>query len=124
VKLDWDAIGLNSLDGPIQLRNPSAIRSSIVESDPRGEVEVIVYHAGQEKVHQRSRNGLPSGTLRELCVRPQRGFFTVVSQVSPTGGGDFEDSALLDPTDPDSWLLAVIVRDGQNFTVYRRLYHR
>ena len=48
--------------------------------------------------------------------------FSVVSQVSPTGAGNFEDLSVLDQTTQDSWLVTVIRRVGEDYVVYRRLY--
>ena len=50
------------------------------------------------------------------------GLFSVVSQISPTGGRDFEDLALIDPSDSRQWLLIVIVERGDELVVYRKLY--
>ncbi len=124
VKLDWDAIEAIPGHRPVDVDDLSRIRSDVVEPGSPRAVAAVVFGAGIKKAGRSGATGLPTKALRELCVRPRKGFFTVVSQVSPTGGGDFEDSAILDPTDPDQWLLAVVVRDGQNFTVYRRLFHK
>ena len=51
-----------------------------------------------------------------------KGLFRIVSQISPTMGDNFEDLAVLDPTDPDQWLLAVVTQTGNDTVVYRRLY--
>ena len=65
----------------------------------------------------------PSDFLRDACVRPSRGVFRAVSQVAPHGGDNFEDLALLDPTDPGQWLLVIAVADGDSLLLYRHLYH-
>jgi len=124
IKLDWDAIDGIPRHRPVDRDDLSRIWSAVIESPHDGAAEVVVFGGGRKTARRFGGLGLPHNVLKELCVRPQQGLFTVVSQVSPTGGGDFEDSAVLDPTDQDSWLLAVVVRDGQNFTVYRRLYHK
>jgi len=124
IKLDWDEIDAIPRSHPADKNDLRRMRSAVV-TIPRGlGVEVIVFGGGMKNARRFGGSGLPHAVLKELCVRPRQGLFTVVSQISPTGGGDFEDSAVLDPTDQDSWLLAVVVRDGQNFTVYRRLYHK
>ncbi|MGD1000613.1 MAG: hypothetical protein ABSA67_07930 [Candidatus Brocadiia bacterium] len=68
----------------------------------------------------------PAGSVEQLIqftsACPQFGLFSVLSQVSPTGGNNIEDFALLDPTDPNSWLLAVISQTEDGIVVYRRLY--
>jgi hypothetical protein len=124
VKLDWDAVGPELWDGPVKRNGLPEARAAVIESDPTRMTEIVAYRGGEVRTDRGSYCGLQAKTLQELCVRPRKGFFTVVSQVSPTGGGDFEDSAVLDPTDPEQWLLAVVVRDGQSFTVYRRLFHK
>jgi len=66
--------------------------------------------------------GFPANLLMQACCRAPEGLFSIVSQVSPTGGANFEDLTILDPTDPNQWLLVVIVPDGEDYVVYRRLY--
>jgi hypothetical protein len=63
------------------------------------------------------------GFLRDSCVRPSLGVFRVVSRVSPHGGDNFEDLAMLDPTDPGQWLLVIAVAEDNNLILYRHLYH-
>jgi len=48
--------------------------------------------------------------------------FALVSQVSPTGGPDFEDLSVLDPTDGGQWLLVAVSGSGTDYVVQRRLY--
>lgn len=69
------------------------------------------------------QNRRPSSFLQDICsAAPQGGLFAIVSQISPTGGKDFEDLSLLDPSDADQWLLVVIVERGNELLVYRKLY--
>lgn len=61
--------------------------------------------------------------LWDTSVRLQGpGLFGAVSRVSPHGGANFEDMTLLDPSDPNQWLLVIARPDGENMTIYRRLY--
>ena len=62
--------------------------------------------------------------LAQLSVRQPEGLFSLVSQLSPAGGETFEDLSLLDPTDPDQWLLVAVYEDGDDMHVVRRLFHR
>jgi hypothetical protein len=62
--------------------------------------------------------------LEDVSVNGLGGLFAVVSQSSPTGGKDFEDMALVDPSDPDQWLLVVAVEKGDDVDVYRKLYRK
>jgi hypothetical protein len=45
-----------------------------------------------------------------------------VSQVSPTGGGNFEDVPAMDTEASDS-VLAIVTRSGDDIVVYRRFFH-
>lgn len=61
--------------------------------------------------------------LSEICVRLQgRGLFGVVSQIAPHGGDNFEDLAVLDPSNASEWLLVVVEPVSEDIRVYRRLY--
>jgi len=67
-------------------------------------------------------NAKKTGFLEDVCLNELGGLFKVVSQLSPTGGKDFEDMALLDPSDPAQWLLVVAVERGDQVDLYRKLY--
>ena len=69
-------------------------------------------------------NVKPAAFLEDVSVNGLGGLFAVVSQLSPTGGKDFEDMALVDPSDPDQWLLIVAVERGDEVDLYRKLYNR
>lgn len=60
----------------------------------------------------------------QLCARPQRGLFSVVSQISPKPDADFEDLSVLDPTDPHASLTVDVYREGSDVVVVRRLEGR
>lgn len=61
--------------------------------------------------------------LQDVCSPwTAGGLFSVVSQISPTGGRNFEDLALLDPSNPRQWLLVIFVEQGDDLLVYRKLY--
>lgn len=71
---------------------------------------------GQQWVKQ------PDSYLRLLSAANQPGFLGVVSGYAPTGGDRFEDLLMLDPTDPRQWLLVVVLPQGDDLLIYRRLY--
>jgi hypothetical protein len=78
---------------------------------------------GPVSAYRDFQNRHPTSFLQDICsAAPQGGLFSIVSQISPTGGADFEDLSLLDPTDPNQWLLVVIVEREDELLVYRRLY--
>lgn len=60
--------------------------------------------------------------LRELCTANPDGLLSVVSQVSPTGGGNFDDVHVLDTDSGDSALMAV-TQTGDDIVVYRRIFY-
>jgi hypothetical protein len=60
--------------------------------------------------------------LEELCVGDSRGLLSLVSQISPTGGGNFEDVQAADMEANDS-VLAIATRIGDDIVVYRRFFH-
>jgi len=60
--------------------------------------------------------------LQQCSARPRMGMFSVISQVSPTGAGNFEDLSVLDATASGGCLVMVVRRTGEDYVVYRRLY--
>ena len=60
--------------------------------------------------------------LRTTAIREEHGMFSVVSQVSPKCDDYLEDLALLDSSNPDEWMLMIVVKDDNQWDVYRRIY--
>ncbi|MFN9718538.1 MAG: hypothetical protein ACK58L_07585, partial [Planctomycetota bacterium] len=50
------------------------------------------------------------------------GFFRLVSHTSPTGCATLEDLNILDPTDHRQHMLVVLIAEGENMQVFRKLY--
>jgi len=65
---------------------------------------------------------LSDNILNELCEGDSTGLLSIVSQVSPTGGGNFEDAQGMDVKGGDS-VLAIVTRTGDDIVVYRRFFH-
>lgn len=63
----------------------------------------------------------PHSFMDDLCVRNQEGLFQVVSQVSPSGGNNYEDLSILDPSAPEQWLVVVYVPGSTQDRLYRQL---
>jgi hypothetical protein len=78
----------------------------------------------QQQYQWLANNQVQSSFLEDTSVNGLGGLFDVVSQLSPTGGKDFEDMALHDPSDPEQWLLIVSVDHGDTLELYRKLYRR
>lgn len=60
--------------------------------------------------------------MDDLCVRNQRGLFQIVSQTSPSGGKNYEDLSILDPSDTNQWLVVVYVPGNEQDTIYRQFF--
>jgi hypothetical protein len=60
-------------------------------------------------------------TLVELCLSQPTHLQSLVSQVSPNGGGNFEDTPAMD-RNTDSALL-IVTETGDDIVVYRRFFH-
>jgi hypothetical protein len=69
-----------------------------------------------------SRGILSSDILQQLCVGESEGLLSLISQVSPTGGGNFEDISALDVGAGDS-VLAIVTKSGDDIVVYRRFFY-
>jgi len=65
---------------------------------------------------------LPMELLEELCAGNATGLQTLVSQISPTGGGNFEDLSAMDTEAHDS-ALAIVTRVGDDIVLYRRFFY-
>lgn len=84
----------------------------------------------QQPMYQRYE-GLQHGPMHEAdlfrwlyqaSVPPtEQGAFALTRQTTPKGGAICDDLALLDPSDPDMWLLLVVVPEKEDLVVYRKL---
>ena len=144
--IDWnDASLLTSAEGNRRLRN-DLLRDA---STPKLQVAAEVYHAGTslnlmtgteatanhnakqqpdffnfgERFSQ-TRETAFSQLLSYLPTMKSadQGFFRLVSQVAPEGAGSLEDLAFVDAADPAQWGLAIMLYDGKEFQVFRKLY--
>jgi len=67
--------------------------------------------------------GAVSGNfLDDSCKAAHLGLLSIVSHISPTGGDNFEDLAVLDTTDPRQKLLVIVVEHEGTLRIYRKLY--
>jgi hypothetical protein len=65
---------------------------------------------------------LPVSILRELCAGDSGGLLSLVSQISPNGGRNFEDVQALGAEANDS-ALAIVTQNGDDIVVYRRFFY-
>jgi hypothetical protein len=112
---DWRAVEAAWPDLP-------AIRAKLSTSKPfAGDVCAIsglnsaLRHDGTNKI-------LSDSILQELCLADSSGLFALVSQVSPTGGANYEDLQGMDTQESDS-ALAIVTQNGDDIIVYRRFFH-
>jgi hypothetical protein len=81
-----------------------------------------IYSSHPIQANLGSAGFLPSSILVELCAGDSRGLLSLVSQVSPTGGGNFEDAQAMDAEANDS-VLAIVTRAGDDIVIYRRFFY-
>ena len=74
------------------------------------------------QLDRQSREILPRSMVEELCLADSSGLFSLISQISPAGGQNFEDMQGLD-TQAGGSVLAIVTRVGDDIVVYRRFYH-
>jgi hypothetical protein len=77
---------------------------------------------GSMAAHDRPQHVGIGDVVREISARSPEKLFALTSQISPNGGPDLEDLALLDQTDPRQSLLVIGVDHGSDLVLYRRLY--
>ena len=136
LEFDWNSVTDNELTTVAGRQRLGQRLKAAVGRD----CDLRIYHGNEISVMQRGQYGEiqispgiqpvgPTGSenidffLQDASVRMQGGLFGVVSQISPSGGDNFEDLALLDPSDDSQHLLVVAFRNGDEIYVYRRLYH-
>ena len=74
------------------------------------------YQLGQQSASATMLSCLPT------VKTSQTNIFGLVSQIAPHGAGSLEDLAFLDISDPSQWALVIIMQQGENFEVFRKLY--
>jgi len=130
VELNWDAVAPQDLQSHQGLRQ---LADKLLGGRPFDgcifclhESDVTRLYGDESILRGRSRFYAYSdfsNLLRQFSAYPRMGFFSVVSRISPTGSGNFEDLSLLDQTDSQQWLLMAVTRVGADYVVYRRMYY-
>ncbi len=89
----------------------------------------MYYDPRYGNVQYRGRNARNSGEanmkvsfMDSLCVRSPAGLFRFVSQISPTGGDNFEDVTVYDASNESQALLVIAHEEGDDLVIERRLY--
>jgi hypothetical protein len=65
---------------------------------------------------------LSPAILETLCLGEADGLMSIVSQISPNGGSNFEDVSGIDREADDS-VLALVAQVGEDIVVYRRFFY-
>jgi len=96
-------------------------RVQVLQSVVDGEVGGILEPPHQVKFDSASTRILSDSILAKLCLcDSMMGLRSIVSQISPTGGGNFEDVQVMDLNES---ALAIVTRVGDDIVVYRRIFH-
>jgi hypothetical protein len=101
--------------------NLQNIRARLSETKPFNGDVYALSGASSIRADSASTGIVPPPILEELCRGGSRGWFYLVSQISPTGGGNFEDVHAMDPA-RDAALL-IVRRSGDDLVVYRRFFY-
>ena len=147
---DWTSIKteqLNLNSGRQELRNK--IKSTfgnralllIYNGVPNGKVKKYLYFMSDDNPENQMRYSKAYGLVNpvaqqytsyhdqrqgqqsfmdDLCMRKQNGIFQVISQTSPSGGKNYEDLSILDPSDANQWLVVIFVPGEEGDMVYRQ----
>jgi hypothetical protein len=117
VALNWAALDDDIASG----RTAAVFRSSLFGRLPIT-AEMSIYKNTDMSYVASPIAFVPPHIVRALCSS-DTGLFDWVSAIAPTGGNNFEDAAVWDPSDPRETLVVVIVENGDDIVMYRRLYH-
>ena len=139
--IDWsDSTLVTTLEGNIRLRaalnqNQIPIHSAVIYHN--GNQQALVgqlppaFQAGSGQQVGMIGDNIPGS--RTLAIQQllsyiptassNTGLFRIVSQIAPQGAGSLEDLAFWDSSDPSQWALVIMTTDGDEFQVYRKLYH-
>jgi hypothetical protein len=133
---EWSELnssGMVSIDNPQVWESPT---KAILASFPDAEIFVLpggaqtfvdLKQQTERKLYVDSRSLKPGSDemmlelIRSISAPPPAFLLRCVSQISPTGAGDFEDLALFDATDRNQDLLLVVTRNGDDWIVFRKL---
>jgi uncharacterized membrane protein len=125
----WNQISFERLrSGKYGIDLPTALFGGRPPDDVRGlmllggrRCEVYDHRFGSQWFRRGPQNSTEL-FLHEATKRPEFGFFSVVSQVSPSCSEFMEDLAILDSSDRGQFVLAVLRSDGRNWTLERCVY--
>ncbi len=119
IMANWDAIDLAILQSSDTEHRLSA--TLFGTRQPPG--DVFLLHGTNVVYVERRVQLLPPSLISASCTGGSNGLFSLVAQISPSGGGNFEDLAVLDESDPGQWMVVVVTQAGDDILVYRRVYH-
>ena len=68
------------------------------------------------------RNSLGLGVIEASTASLATDYYSIVSQIAPTGDASLEDLPIADLTDPNQWLLIIAVKEGNQTNVFRKLF--
>jgi hypothetical protein len=149
--IDWNDVSLlTTAEGNVRLREELSLHSKTLEQESGTVVKcyAVVYHEEQvvnlleylppladRQINYYGPYGNPRPYYHDQSTAVQamigsiptvklssENIFNVVSQIAPHGAGSLEDLAFLDNSDPAQWALVVVINQGDDFSVFRKLY--
>ncbi|MEP3482489.1 MAG: hypothetical protein ABJZ55_24825 [Fuerstiella sp.] len=102
----------------IQADRPTQVFDSSITRRRQLQAERDVY--GQQLEWQRTSLGL--GVVEASTWLLGADYYSIVSQIAPTGDASLEDLPIADLTDPNQWLLIIAVKEGNQTNVFRKLF--
>ena len=102
----------------IQANRPTQIFDSSITRRSQLQAERNMY--GQQFEWQRNSLGL--GVIEASTSSLATDYYSIVSQIAPTGDASLEDLPIADLTDPNQWLLIIAVKEGNQTNVFRKLF--
>ncbi len=126
----YEIIGTErSTDENDQLKKPSV--KLIVNSGTIFRLQPSDYgnnYNNQVYYQQMQRSGVDASNMLtpfwgDITGRSQFGLFSLLTQISPSGGGYFDDLAVIDPSDPSQRVLMIVVPYQNDYVVLRQYLH-
>lgn len=99
-------------DRPTQIFDSSITRRSQLQAERNMYGQQLDWH----------RNSLGLGVIEASTASLATDYYSIVSQIAPTGDASLEDLPIADLTDPNQWLLIIAVKEGNQTNVFRKLF--
>jgi hypothetical protein len=120
---DLPGVALNWNEAkPITMKAAELDRIVFDGAKPRGAMYVFSRYRLRRLRQPSDHQFVNEALVHDMTVAPHLGIFAAVSRRAPMGGTQWDDMMLLDPTKPGESVLVVVVQDGENYVIFRRLF--